>query len=244
MGSVPGWQLDELTSIGRENLDAQHVARYDVKQDAGAAGEVELLRRLGVGPDAVMVDLGAGTGQFALAACEAFARVVAVDPSPAMLAQLRTSARGRAEMLEIVEAGFLTYEHLGPDPDVVYSRWALHHLPDFWKSLALRRVRAMLPAGGLFRLSDVVFSFDVDEAEDRIEAWCAGIGADETEWTREDAEEHVRDEHSTYSWLLEPMIRAAGFDITDATYSDDGFLAEYVLTPAPTGSALGWVPLS
>ena len=225
----PGWQIDEIASIGRENLDADHVARYDDKEDAGAAGEVALLRSLGLGAGSVVVDLGAGTGQFVLEAVESFGRVVAVDPSPVMLARLRESVRQRGAQVEVVEGGFLTYEHQGSLADAVYSRWALHHLPDFWKSIALHRIRALLPTGGLLRLSDIVFSFDIEEAAERIEAWCAAIGADHTEWTREDAEEHVRDEHSTYSWLLEPMIEAAGFTIREAEYSDDRFLAEYVL---------------
>jgi SAM-dependent methyltransferase len=225
----PGWQIDELASIGRENLDPDHVARYDEKEDAGASREVAKLRSLGLGAESVVVDLGAGTGQFALEAAASFGRVVAVDPSPVMLARLRASVRQRGSTLEVVEGGFLTYEHQGAAADVVYSRWALHHLPDFWKSIALQRIRAMLPSGGLLRLSDVVFSFEIDEAVERIEAWCTALGADDSEWTREDAEEHVRDEHSTYSWLLEPMIEAAGFEIREAEYSDDRFLAEYLL---------------
>ncbi|GAA4421856.1 class I SAM-dependent methyltransferase [Georgenia halophila] len=224
-----GWQIDELASIGRENLDPEHVARYDDKEDAGAFQEIALLRSLGHGGDSVVVDIGAGTGQFALAAAEVFGRVVAVDPSPVMLARLRDSVRRRGSALEVVEAGFLTYDHGGQAPDVAYSRLALHHLPDFWKSVALRRVRELLHPGALFRLSDVVFSFDVGEAEERVEAWCEGVGADDSEWTRQDAEEHVRDEHSTYSWLLEPMIERAGFQIRDASYSGDGFTADYLL---------------
>jgi hypothetical protein len=38
-------------------------------------------------------------------------------------------------------------------------------------------------------------------------------------------DEHVRDEHSTFTWLLEPMIRRACFDFTRAEHSDDGILA-------------------
>ncbi len=67
----PGWQLDELTSAGRENLDADHVARYDTKMDARAADEVALLQRLGLTTQSVVLDLGAGTGQFTLAAAAA-----------------------------------------------------------------------------------------------------------------------------------------------------------------------------
>ena len=64
----PGWVLDEMTSIGRENLDRVHVSRYDEKEDADATAEVGVLRSAGFDGGSVVVDLGAGTGQFALAA--------------------------------------------------------------------------------------------------------------------------------------------------------------------------------
>jgi hypothetical protein len=49
------------------------------------------------------------------------------------------------------------------------------------------------------------------------------------EWSRAELEEHVRDEHSTFTWLLEPMIRRAGFEIEESVGSDDGIFARYVL---------------
>ncbi|TDE11895.1 class I SAM-dependent methyltransferase [Jiangella asiatica] len=225
----PGWMLDELASAGRENLDPEHVRRYDAKEDAGAPAEVRLLQDLGLGPDAHVVDLGAGTGQFTLAVAAVCARVTAVDVSPVMLELLRSKvAAAGATNVHTVRAGFLSYEHPG-HADVVYSRLALHHLPDFWKAVALCRVRAMLRPGGLLRLSDVVFAFDPADTEQRVEAWCASIeGVTADDWVRADAEEHVRDEHSTFTWLLEPVIVRAGFDIEDATYSPDGVQAAYV----------------
>lgn len=231
VGPKRGWLLDEMTSIGRENLDGLHVSRYDQKEDADSVAEVRLLQSVGLGHDATVVDLGAGTGQFALAAAEVFGRVVAVDPSPVMLSRLRDKACDRSAAPEIVEGGFLTYEHGGDPPDVVYSRYALHHLPDFWKAVALGRIRRMLRPGGIFRLWDVVYHFPVDEAEDRIEKWCAtGSSGGVGDWTRAELEEHVRDEDSTFTWLLEPMILQTGFEILDATYSDDGFFAKYLLS--------------
>ena len=194
-----GWLLDEMTSIGRENLDAVHVSLYDEKEDADAASEVRLLQSLGLRHASIVVDLGAGTGQFALAAAEAFARVIAVDPSPVMLRLLRQKARDHAARLEIVEGGFLTYEHSGEPPDVVYSRYALHHLPDFWKAVALGRIRRMLGPRGMLRLWDVVYHFTADEAEDRIEQWCATGSTVDGEWSRAELEEHVRDENSTFT---------------------------------------------
>ncbi len=155
---------------------------------------------------------------------------MAVDPSPVMLGALREKSQDRSLPLEIVQAGFLTYQHQGDAPDIVYSRYVLHHLPDFWKAVALDRVKQLLRPGGVFRLWDVVYHFGADQAADRIERWCAGGSSDDDAWTRAELEEHVRDENSTFTWLLEPMILHAGFQIRDVSYSDDGFYAKYLLS--------------
>jgi ubiquinone/menaquinone biosynthesis C-methylase UbiE len=228
---MPGWLLDEVASAGRENLDADHVARYDGKEDANAVEEVALLREHGLTGSSVVVDLGAGTGQFTLAVAPACARVVAVDVSPVMLDVLRAKvARLGIGNVHLAQAGFLTYEHTGEPADFVYSRYALHHLPDAWKAVALTRLRRVLRPGGLLRLWDVVYNFAPEQAEDRLEAWCA-TGGDGIvgEWSRAELEEHVRDEHSTFAWLLEPMIVRAGFTIEEALHSEDGIFARYVL---------------
>lgn len=229
--SFSGWLLDEVASAGRENLDGVHVSRYDTKEDAGAADELLLLRRLGLTRQSEVVDLGAGTGQFALAAASACARLVAVDVSPVMLDRLRAKiAESNVSNIEAVQAGFLTYEHRGHPADFVYSRYALHHLPDFWKAVALARVRRTLRPGGVFRLWDVVYDFAPSEAEERIEAWCATGGTSvEAEWSRAEFEEHVRDEHSTFRWLLEPMLERCGFRVEEVVYSPDGIFGKYVL---------------
>jgi SAM-dependent methyltransferase len=228
---MPGWLLNEVARAGRENLDPEHVARYDDKEDARAGDEVALLCELGLTPDSVVVDMGAGTGQFTLAVAPRCARVVAVDVSSVMLDHLRAKVEAAGVgNVGVEQAGFLTYRHRGEPADVVYSRLALHHLPDAWKAVALSRVRDMVRPGGLLRLVDVVYDFGPDEAFDRFEAWCASAGDDfADDWARAELEEHVRDEHSTFTWLLEPMIVRAGFEIEDAGYTDDGIFAHYVL---------------
>lgn len=169
---------------------------------------------------------------FALAAAAVSRKVIAVDVSEVMLGQLRAKTTSQSiSNIEVVNAGFVTYEHAGPPADFVYSRWALHQIPDFWKSVALARMRRALRPGGVLRLSDIVYSFSPDEAEARIEAWCSRLPAtavNEGEWVRSDLEEHVRDEHSTYTWLLEPMIERCGFRLESVIKSSDGFFAEYV----------------
>lgn len=226
------WWPDERVHAGREHFDEDHARRYDAKMDAEAAGEIRLLQDAGaLGEDSVVVDLGAGSGQFTLAVAACCRRVVAVDVSPVMLGVLREKvARSGLTTVETVDAGFLTYQHAGEPPDLVYSRLALHHLPDFWKAVALSRIAAMLRPGGVLRLSDVVYGFAAADAEQRIEAWIAASTAPdvETGWTRAELAEHVRDESSTFTWLLEPMLDVAGFDVADAKYSDDGMSAQYL----------------
>ena len=225
------WFTDELGHAGRENLDPEHVARYDAKENSGAAAEVGLLGRLGLGDDSVLIEFGPGTGQFTVAAAPRCGRLVAVDVSEPMLAGLAAKIAGRGlDNVELVRAGFLSYEHSGEPVSFVYSRLALHHLPDFWKALALQRVRSVLEPGGFFRLSDVVYDFEPVDAEDRLEAWFATGGESvASEWTRAELEEHVRDEHSTFSWILEPIILRCGFEIAELGRSEDGIFSDYVL---------------
>ena len=216
--------FDELAHAGHEHLDPAYVAGYDEKAafEADAAEEVRMLLGLGLGPESTLVDLGAGTGTLALAAAPAFRRIVAVDVSPAMTAAMEAKLAGVVNV-ERVQAGFLSYEHHGAPADVVYSRNALHHLPDFWKAVALDRVAGMLRPGGVFRLRDIVFSFDPRDAETSIGTWLESSG----NWSRAELETHLREEHSTFTWLLEPMLERAGFDIGEADYGR-GIFAHYV----------------
>jgi hypothetical protein len=90
----------------------------------------------------------------------------------------------------------------------------------------------VLRPGAALRLWDVVYSFEPAAAEQTIEAWIAATMAADVErgWTRAELAEHVRDEHSTFTWLLEPMIERAGFAVLDASYSGSGMFARYLCT--------------
>jgi SAM-dependent methyltransferase len=216
--------IDERAFAGQEHLDPAYVAGYDRKAGVDVQADVALLRELGLGADSTLVDLGAGTGLFAAAVAPFAGRVVAVDPSPAMLDAAR--ARGG---FETVEAGFLTYEHHGERPAFVYTRNALHHLPDFWKTIALVRVHDLLADGGTLVLRDIVYAFEPGEAEAALAAWYAAAAADPAEgWTAAELEQHVRTEHSTFSWLLEAMLEHAGFVVRDRWSSESRTYARYV----------------
>jgi len=127
----------------------------------------------------------------------------------------------------------------GEPADLLYSRFALHHLPDFWKAVALGRMADMLRPGGALRLWDVAYNFEAVDAERRIEAWISDVTTGDIErgWTRAELAEHVRDEHSTFTWLLEPMIERAGFETIDASYSDSGMSARYLCRKPSSASS-------
>ena len=216
--ATPTWFLDELSHAGIEHVDANYVTTYDHKAGTDPSADVNLLRELGLNKDHILVDLGAGTGTFTLAAAPYCRRVIAVDVSPAMLSMLYEKAvRLGITNIDCVQAGFLSYEHQNDPADFVYSRNALHHLPDLWKAIALQRVSEMMKADGILRLRDFIFSFDIAETEQFVETWLGGATANsDAGWTRAELETHLRTEHSTFHWLLEPMLTQAGFTIQDA----------------------------
>lgn len=221
------WFFDELAHAGGEHLDPAYVEAYDRKAQTDPGDDLALLRTLGLDETSTLVDFGAGTGTFALAAASVCRRVVAVDVSVPMLDRLRDSAsRLGLSNIKSVRSGFLSYEHQGAPSDFAYSRNALHHLPDFWKVLALQRVAATLRAGGIFYLRDIVYSFDPRDAEGIIEAWLsrAPLRPDDG-FIASDLATHLREEYSTYSWLLEPMLERAGFEVWNAEYHSSVFAA-------------------
>lgn len=227
--NTPRWFPDEIAHAGAEHLDPDYVLTYDRKAGTDPADEVALFRARGLDETSTIVDLGAGSGAFTLAVAPLCRRVVAVDLSHPMLTHLNESAdrRGIAN-IECIQSGFLTYEHQGDPADFVYSRNALHHLPDFWKAVALERIAAMLKPGGIFRLHDLVYSFDPSEAGERFEAWLATAPDDPAQgWTRAELETHIREEHSTFNWLLEPMLERAGFTIDEVSHTTAGVFAAY-----------------
>jgi trans-aconitate methyltransferase len=210
---IKTWMLDEIAYAGPEHLDPEFIAGYDRKQGfPDPSADIDAMRALGMNKQSTIVDLAAGTGQFARAAVGEFGRVVAVDVSPAMVAHLRSSG------LDVVQAGFLSFQPDGP-VDGVFTRNALHQLPDFFKALALQRIANMLRRGGVLRVRDLIYDFAPSEVDYVFTAWFEGASTDPAAgYTAEDYAEHIRTEYSTFRWLFEPMLTAAGFDIVDVAY--------------------------
>jgi SAM-dependent methyltransferase len=211
------WWLEESAYAGEEHLDAAYVSAYDSKSQVDPSEDVDRLVDLGLGRGSILVDIGAGTGVFSLAAAGTGASVIAVDVSPAMTSVISRRAAGSGlENVEVVEAGFLSYEHEGPAPGFVHSRNALHQLPDFWKVIAINRVANLLEPGGILLLRDLVFDLEPEAIETGIEEWMGGAADDPAKgFTAQDLAAHVRHEFSTYTWLFGPMLERCGFEILE-----------------------------
>ncbi|TFV82793.1 SAM-dependent methyltransferase [Blastococcus sp. CT_GayMR20] len=81
---------------------AEHYVRF--RRDVPDGVLDDLVDRLGVGPDALAIDLGAGTGQVAVPLAARVGTVVAMEPEPAMavLLRRRTTAEQVSNVLTLL----------------------------------------------------------------------------------------------------------------------------------------------
>ncbi len=231
--SKANWFYNEMKHSGVDYSDLTQVQAYDEKhqkfRDYEKASQA-IIDRLGLGPGDTVIDMGAGTGAFALCAARICKTVYAVDVSQAMVDYARQKAE-RAGLKNIVfcHGGFLTYEHAAESADALVSVAVLHHLPDFWKLVGLSRASEMLKPGGRLYLFDVVFPSDITGYEARFDDWISSFARDVDPDFAVEGETHIRDEHSTYDWIMEGLLERAGFCIDSAEYAD-GFGATYICT--------------
>ncbi|MUL36362.1 class I SAM-dependent methyltransferase [Gloeocapsopsis dulcis] len=229
MTSFPAWYYDESKMAGVDFEDAAQVEVYDRNQTSSTPEkEQALVTRLGITAEHSVIDLGAGTGNFAIQAAFTGACVHAVDISQTMLtyAQRKAQKVGTTN-IKFYHAGFLSYEHQDKQADFVVTKNALHILPDFWKMTAFLRIAAMLKLKGVFYLRDAIYSFPPTDYEASINQWIRQVATEGEGWTARDFEMHVREEHSTYGWIIEGMLTRAGFEIVEANYNAPTY-AEYL----------------
>lgn len=230
--SIPAWQYDEFRQVGTDYGSVEEIAEYDERMrrlGRNSAEEVRhILSAVEATPESVVLEVGIGTGEFAIMAAGQCAQVYAVDVSKPMLDYASEKALSRGvDNIRFVHAGFLTYEIPSASIDVVVSQLALHHLPDYWKAVALTRICDVLKPGGRLFLKDVVFTGDVRHHTDKFGAWISAIESSAGATIAQEVTGHIRDEYSTLDWVVEGLIKASGLTILSADYGD-GFFGTYV----------------
>ena len=233
MPAAPRWQFNERKFAGVDYSRYDEVAAYDRMhrkfRDYAKSTEA-IIRTLSLTSDSTVIDLGAGTGAFALHAARRCRTIYAVDVSVAMLDYCREQAV-QAGLTNIVfcHDGLLTYQHPAESADAAVCVAVLHHLPDFWKGVALTRCGRMLKPRGRFYLFDIVFPSNEGDLDERIDEWIAAIETMADSRLAAEAVVHAREEFSTYDWIMEGIITRSGFQIDAAEYRS-GFQAAYVCT--------------
>jgi ubiquinone/menaquinone biosynthesis C-methylase UbiE len=215
-----------FNQFGQQSIDFRDelvVSEYDKKQLASIENERVLAEEMGIEAQHRVIEFGPGTGALCLAMAEICQHVYAVDTSQAMLNYIDKSAKKLGvDNVSTYRAGFLSYEHGHEPVDFIVTKFAFHHLPEMWKAVALTKFNRLLKQGGIFYLHDVIFSFPPDEYKQAIDRWIDDV-TQTSGWSREDFEVHVNEEFSTFSWILEGLIRDAGFKIVKTSYWTDTY---------------------
>ncbi len=117
-----------------------------------------LLQAVQITPDAVVVDLGCGTGQISLPLARQGAQVLAVDVSSAMVRRLQAQAHRQG--VQNLEALAIPIEELvlpTGNIDLIVSGYALHHLRDPDKGSLVAAAFGRLRPGGRLMVADMMF---------------------------------------------------------------------------------------
>jgi len=207
------WYYNERRRIG---LDSAVAAIYDRHDDSDLRARAAL-SMLGVKPGWRVADIGCGNGVLACEAALLGAEVDAIDISPAMLALAEVYARDRKAPIRTQSAGLLSFAYQPNSYDLIVSEFTLHHLPDFWKAVALSRIHGALKPGANFYLRDIVFVSMPDGSERDVEQW-ADFNIKNYDFERDSVVTHMRDEYSTFGWVIERMLTEAGFTLTSVDY--------------------------
>ncbi len=230
MKSNAKWLYNETVQVGTDYQDISNVQSYDMnmakfrdfKKEATDIIEAICLER-----KHSLLEIGTGTGNFAIEAAKRCNNVYAIDVSSTMIAYAKQKAQTMGiSNISFFPAGFLSYEHNGYPLDMIVSNLALHHLPDFWKMIALKRIYKLLENGGTFYFGDVVFSFPVEEYDYKIDNWIDTMKEKVGLNFAEEAQIHIKEEYSTFDWILEEMLNKSGFKF-DIRHKDDFFAVYY-----------------
>ncbi|MDO5582392.1 MAG: macro domain-containing protein [Planctomycetia bacterium] len=195
-------------------LSEEEVQRYDQRMRTIRNVDEEnekLISLLDLDSKSRILEIGTGTGAFARSASSHFESVVAADISKPMLSFAEKKAREEGkENIQFLHGGFLSLVFPDQTFDGIVSSLALHHLNDVWKAEAITRIYRWLKPGGRFILVDVVFDCEAGDLDLYLEK---EIPESMDPIMKIPMFAHIRNEFSTFHWIMDGILERAGFRI-------------------------------
>jgi ubiquinone/menaquinone biosynthesis C-methylase UbiE len=229
------WLYNDMQQIGMDYEDFSNVELYNKRMSKirDIEGEIkDIFNAFKTDEQDTILEFGAGTGEVAIALAHRCKTFIAVDVSKVMLNYAKKKAGDKEiDNVQFIQGSFLTYKHTGEPVDAVITQIALHHLPDFWKQVALQRIYTVLKESGKLYIRDVVYSFRIEEYEEKINKWISDVQSVAGDEIGSDIQSHIREEYSTFDWIMRGIIEKAGFTIENSKAQSD-FISTYVCTKA------------
>jgi putative AdoMet-dependent methyltransferase len=235
----PGRRYEKMRPYGANDNGVLCARAYDERYQAFADYErqaEEVLGFLGADAQRTSVDVGRGTGAYALHAARYYRNIHAGHILRAML-DCAHPKTGKARLTNIAldRGGFLHCDHNPKEKsvDAIVSVAVLHHAADFWKLVGLRRLASMLKPDGRFYLLDVVLSFDIARYESHLRQFVESLSRPAQ------SQASPRDEYRISRPIIEGLFKRVGLQREAADVADE-FLAVYSCArPVTRKSAVG-----
>lgn len=227
MKTNPKWYFAEK-QIGVDYSESEIASEYDFEhqqfRDFKKEAE-DMVEKLNITKKEVVLDCGCGTGEITLELASHAKEVIGVDISPSMLELLTKNAKYKQiHNIKTHCTGFLTYQHQGAKVDKMVSKFAMHHLPDFWKSVALLKMSNCLKKGGKLYFSDLVFTIPPAEYEISLNQMIDNMKKTASKSIVQETIIHIKEEFSTYDWIMEGLFKKTGFSIDSKVIETENFV--------------------
>lgn len=191
---------------------------YDQELGSGGSGYLphqnywEVLRQVAelVPPTAEVLDIGIGTGNLSQLLIAKGARVVGVDQSREMLLRARQKLPGT----QLLEGNFLALPVPDRSVDAVVTTYALHHLPEPDKRLAIAEMVRVLRPGGRIIIGDNMF---LDQAAREAEHQRV-LAAGQTDVWADIEDEYLGEVERLRAYLAEHGLPASCRQLADWTW--------------------------
>ncbi len=207
------WFYNDLKQTGTNYENERIVAGYDAGmiKIRDIKSEVNNLReKLKIKKSHIVLELGTGTGRLALGLAPFCREIHGVDISQTMLKYAVKNAKElKIRNIKFIKGSFLSYRPK-IKYDIIYTNAAMHHLPDFWKQVAILNIYSILKKGGRFWLGDVIYTFPAGKYREKLKKWIKKM---EKGISKKAIYESIRDEYETFDWAIERMLKEAGFKI-------------------------------